>query len=103
MLSSTEQGQAEVLFEEYRGSRGQNKFNTLAMYAQTGDRANANRLAADLDRHPFGHIALSIAVLHCACGTPWDLSETPVFAAKIAESGLNWPPLSPLTFPFKNW
>ena len=94
---------AEVLFEEYRGSRGQNKFNTLAMYAQTGDRANANRLAADLDRHPFGHIALSIAVLHCACGTPWDLSETPVFAAKIAESGLNWPPLSPLTFPFKNW
>jgi TolB-like protein len=94
---------AEALFEEYRGSEGESKFNTLAMYAWTGDRENANRLAADLDQHPFGHIALSIAVLHCACGEPWDLSVTPVFAEKIAESGLSWPPLSPLDFPFKDW
>ena len=106
IMIAAAQGQrekAEVLFEEYRGSRSENKFYTLAMYAWTGDRANVNLLAAYLDRHPFGHIALSIAVLHCGCGTPWDLSETPVFATKIAESGLNWPPLSPLTFPFKNW
>lgn len=95
--------QAEALMEEYRNSPGENRFNTLAMYAWTGDLENANRLAANLDKHPFGHIALSIAVLHCACGTPWDLSATPVFAAKIAESGLSWPPLSPLIFPLKDW
>jgi hypothetical protein len=28
---------------------------------------------------------------------------TPVFAAKMAESGLNWPPPSPITYPFKDW
>ena len=95
--------QAEDLFEEYRGSQYENRFNTLAMYAWTGDRENANRLAADFDQHPFGHIALSISVLHCECGSPWDLSATPVFAAKIAESGLHWPPLSPMTFPLKDW
>lgn len=94
---------AEALLEEYRGSPDESKSNTLSMYAWTGDRENANRLAANLDQHPFGHIALSIAVLHCNCGEPWDLSATPVFAAKIAESGLSWPPISPLTFPFKDW
>lgn len=94
---------AEALFDEYRGSGDESKFNTLSMYAWTGDRESANRLAAELDQHPFGHIALSVSVLHCACGEPWDLSVTPVFAAKIAESGLNWPPLSPFTFPFKDW
>jgi hypothetical protein len=95
--------QAEALFEEYRGSQHENRWNTLAMYAWTGDHENANRLAADFDQHPFGHIALSISVLVCECGEPWDLSATPVFAAKIAESGLHWPPPSPLTFPFKDW
>ena len=94
---------SETLFEAYRGSQHANGWNTLAMYAWTGDRENANRLAADFDRHPFGHIALSISVLVCECGAPWDLSVTPVFAAKIEESGLNWPPSSPLTFPFKDW
>jgi hypothetical protein len=95
--------QAEALLAEYHGSKGENPWNTLAMYAWTGDRENANRLAAKYDQHPFGHIALSIAVLVCECGTPWDLVATPVFAAKIAESGLRWPPLSPMTYPFKDW
>ena len=55
---------AEALFDEYRGSEDESKFNTLAMYAWTGDRENANRLAAHLDQYPFGHVALSITVLH---------------------------------------
>ncbi len=95
--------QSEALFEAYRGSQHENGWNTLAMYAWTGDRENANRLAADFDQHPFGHIALSISVLVCECGEPWNLSATPVFAAKIAESGLQWPPRSPITSPFKDW
>ena len=95
--------QAQALFEEYRGSQYESLIDTLTMYAWTGDRENANRLAAEFDRHPFGHLALSISVLHCECGAPWNLSSTPVFAAKIAESGLHWPPSSPLTFPLKDW
>jgi TolB-like protein len=94
---------AERLFADYRGSKRESPFNTLAMYAWTGDRENANRLAAEFDQHPFGHMALSISVLVCECGAPWDLTATPVFAAKIAESGLSWPPLSPITYPFKDW
>jgi hypothetical protein len=95
--------QAEALFEEYRGSQNEDRWNTLAVYAWMGDRESASRLAADFDQHPFGHIALSVSVLICECGSPWDLSVTPVFAAKIAESGLHWPPPSPLTFSFKDW
>lgn len=93
----------EALMMEYQRSGEKRGFTTLAMYAWAGDRAAANRLAAEFDQHPFGHIALSIAVLVCECRAPWDLSSTPVFAEKIAESGLSWPPLSPITFPFKDW
>jgi len=94
---------AENLFADYLGSKREIPFNTLAIYAWTGDREQANRLAAEFDRHPFGHIALSISVLVCECGAPWDLTATPVFAAKIAESGLHWPPPSPMTYPSKDW
>jgi len=95
--------QAESLIDDYRGSTRELPFNTLAIYAWTGDRENANRLAAEFDRHPFGHVALSISALVCECGAPWDLALTPAFAAKMAESGLPWPPLSPLSYPFKDW
>ena len=37
---------AEALFEEYRGSPDESKFNTLSMYAWTGDRENAKRKGA---------------------------------------------------------
>ena len=94
---------AEALFTDYRGSDAGNKFNALAIYAWLGDRENANRLAAELDQHPFGHISLSVSILHCTCGEIWDMAVTPNFAAKFAESGLNWPPLSPINFPFKGW
>jgi len=94
--------QAEVLLEQYRESEDAQGFNMLAMYAWIGDRDAANRLAAKFDQHPFGHISLSIAVLHCECGVPWDLEFTPVFAGKIEESGLRWPPPSPFSYPFKD-
>ena len=94
---------ASALLQQYRDSEAESRFNTLAMYAWLGDRESANQLAAELDQHPFGHIALSIAILHCTCGEPWDMAVTPIFAAKFAESGLNWPPLSPMNFPLKDW
>ena len=74
-----------------------------AAYAWLGERETVNRLAAETDRHPFGHAALAITVLVCECGAPWDLSETPNFAAKIAESGLAWPPPTPTNYVLKDW
>lgn len=94
---------AEALIDTYVGSADESRFNTLAMYAWMGNLEAANQLAAELDQHPFGHIALAITILHCACGEPWSMASTPNFAAKVAESGLKWPPLSPLAFPLKDW
>jgi hypothetical protein len=43
------------------------------------------------------------AIYACTCGAPFDLEATPVFAGLLAESGLSWPPVSPIDFPLKDW
>ncbi len=60
--------------------------------ALLGDRAAANRRAAVFDAMPAGHLKLAILVALCQCGAPFDLDATPNFKARIAESGLAWPP-----------
>ncbi|MFC1776604.1 hypothetical protein ACFL3I_04575 [Pseudomonadota bacterium] len=72
-------------------------------YAWSGDRANANRRAAEIDSHPFGSQSLLLMAYWCACGAPWDLEVTPNFAARIEEAGMPWPPFSPINFPLKGW
>jgi TolB-like protein len=91
------------LLEQSLGSDNLLGFFVPAAHAWVGDRETVNRLAAETDRHPFGHVALAISVLVCECGPPWDMSETPNFAAKIAESGLPWPPPTPSNYPLKDW
>ena len=44
-----------------------------------------------------------LQVYWCACGAPFDLEYTPNFADKLAEAGLPWPPVSPISFPLKGW
>jgi hypothetical protein len=39
----------------------------------------------------------------CQCGSPWDLEVTPNFAAKIEEANMTWPPVTPLSYPLKDW
>jgi len=56
-----------------------------------------------VDQHAFGSVALTLLTYWCACGAPWDITATPNFAAQIEESGLPWPPASPIRFPLKNW
>ena len=75
----------------------------IQFHAVNGDRANANRVAAVTDANPFGHMVLAHAVLTCYCGAPFDLDATPNFAGIIAESGLTWPPTTPLRWPLKTW
>jgi len=60
--------------------------------ALSGDRAEANRRAAALDARPAGGFSLAVVTSYCLCGAPFDLDATPNFKARLAESGLPWPP-----------
>ena len=65
----------------------------------SGDRAEANRQAAVLDARPAGGLLLAILVTECQCGAPFDLDATPHFKARLAESGLHWPPPPTIAYP----
>ncbi len=95
--------QAAVWRDTYRQHPDAEPFNSLQVAAWTGDRQRADALAAKIDQRPSGPNALLVVAIWCACGSPWDLSATPVFAEKIAQSGLPWPPPSPIRFPLKDW
>ena len=65
----------------------------------SGNRAEANRQAAVLDARPAGGLLLAIVVSECQCGAPFDLDATPRFKARLAESGLHWPPPQTIHYP----
>jgi hypothetical protein len=67
--------------------------------ALSGNRAEANRRAAALDARPAGGLLLAIVVTDCHCGAPFDLDATPHFKARLAESGLRWPPPETIKYP----
>ncbi len=56
------------------------------------DRAAGNRRAAAIDAMPGGPLKLAIQLSRCQCGVPFDLEVVPNFKARVAESGLSWPP-----------
>jgi adenylate cyclase len=60
--------------------------------ALSGNRSEANRHAAALDARPAGPFLLAVLATNCLCGAPFDLDATPNFRARLAESGLRWPP-----------
>jgi adenylate cyclase len=88
---------------DFLQARGTDDRGSLTLAAMTGDRNEANRLASLIDSRPFGHVALLQSIYLCFCGAPFDLGATPVFAAMLEESGLDWPPASPVRFPLKGW
>ena len=67
--------------------------------ALSGNRAEANRQAAVLDARPAGPFQLAVLTSDCLCGAPFDLDATPNFKARLAESGLPWPPAAAIKFP----
>ncbi len=71
----------------------------LTEAALFGDRAEANRQAALLDARPAGGLLLATATGYCGCGAPFDLDATPNFKARLAESGLPWPPPVAVVYP----
>lgn len=106
ITKSTAMGDREAsarLFEEFKNDPLASVFWESIYYAWIGDRVNANRLAAEIDEHPFGSPSLQLLIYWCACGAPWDLEVTPNYAARIKDAGMPWPPASPITFPLKDW
>jgi len=84
--------------------RSQSKLKMWAIADATeaallGDRAEANQRAAALDARPAGGLLLATLVTECQCGAPFDLDATPNFKARLAESGLHWPPPKTITYP----
>jgi adenylate cyclase len=67
--------------------------------ALSGNRAEANRDAAALDARPAGGLLLAIVATECRCGAPFDLDATPNFKARLAQSGLRWPPPRTIAYP----
>ncbi len=98
-----DQKAASMFFEEMMNVDYPPAFWESIFYAWVGDRENANRRAAKIDEHPFGSQSLLLLVYWCACGAPFDLEVTPNYAARIKTAGMPWPPVSPITFPLKNW
>lgn len=72
------------------------ELNRAALF---GTREDANRAAARLDARPAGGLLLAIAMTYCGCGAPFDLEATPNFKARLAESGLRWPPPVAIRYP----
>lgn len=84
--------------------RKQSKYKqwTLAdavVAANAGNRVEANRIAASFDARPGGGLLLALFTEACHCGAPFDLDATPNFKARLAESGLRWPPPATIKSP----
>ncbi len=71
----------------------------LVEAAQSGHRAEANRLAAAIDQQSAGGLILAVITCDALVGAPFDLAATPRFKAMLAESGLPWPPAPAIRFP----
>lgn len=71
--------------------------------AIVGDHELANRFAAEVDARPFGYLLLMQTMHDCMCGAPFDLEVTPNFAQLIEDTGVEWPPVSPILWPLKDW
>ena len=77
--------------------------DTLILLAQIGERDLANELARQRDASAASAFDLMRAVYNCRCGAPWDIEETPNFAARMAEAEFPWPPPGGGNFPLKDW
>jgi TolB-like protein len=91
----------DALLEEYETIPGESGYYDLMFSAWAGDRERANGIARRIDSHVFGSPALMTISMWCLCGAPFDLAVTPNLAANLEESGLPWPPPSPIRFPLK--
>jgi tetratricopeptide (TPR) repeat protein len=106
VMSAATSGQideARTWAEALPSNEHESEINLLAVSAMLGDREAANRIAASLDARIGGSEVLMAAVRTCICGLLFDMEVTPNFAARIAESGVPWPPPTLIAYPAKDW
>jgi TolB-like protein len=89
--------------EEYWAGPNVRNHHSIIIAAVLGDLEQANKFAARIDAHSGGAVRISGIIRQCYCGAPFDLNATPNFRARIEESGISWPPASPINFPPKTW
>lgn len=94
---------ARAAMEKWQAEQGRNIRNEIEIHAAMGERATANKLAAELDARPGGTMLLLLTAVYCGCGAPFDLEATPNFQARIRESGTTWPLATLIKYPAKNW
>jgi TolB-like protein len=75
----------------------------MTLLALAGERERVNEIAAEIDAVPFGYLALMRAVHSCLCGAPFDLDATPRLARYVEDADFEWPPVSPVDWPLKDW
>jgi hypothetical protein len=90
-------------WERLRPSIERDPGRLLVGAAVFGDRATANRAAAEIDAMTLGPAILLRIADRCGCGTPFDLDATPNFARLLREGDLPWSPPAPIKFPLKRW
>jgi hypothetical protein len=90
-------------WERLRPSIERDPGRLLVGAAVFGDRATANRAAAEIDAITLGPTILLRIADRCGCGAPFDLAATPNFARLLREGDLPWSPPAPIKFPLKTW
>lgn len=75
----------------------------LTFAAWSGDRAEAARLASEIDKRPFGAEFLMMATTGCWCGSPFPIEAAPNFARRLNDAALEWAPQAPIRWPAKDW
>jgi len=94
---------ASEILEKTRAESSLNDMTLLIAEAMLGNREAANAYASEMDARFAGPFILAEVVKSCFCGAPFDLEATPNFKKRIEEAGFNWPPISPIKFPAKDW
>lgn len=95
-------GRAEE-WARLRPSLGNDLERVLVGAAVFGDRATANRVAAEIDSLTLGPLILLRVTDRCGCGSPFDLAATPNLSRLLREGSLPWAPAAPIRFPLKTW
>jgi TolB-like protein len=94
---------AREIFETSKKESAFNDMNLLLAEVALGNREAANAYANKMDARFASPFILAETVKACFCGAPFDLKATPNFKARIEEAGFDWPPISPIKYPAKDW
>jgi len=95
--------EARAWAERIPSQKMESEMYLLGVSAILGDREAANGIAARLDAQVGGSIVLLTTIQFFSAGLLFDMEATPNFAARIAESGVPWPPPTLVDYPAKDW